>query len=246
MCRTRRAATRRLAQAVIDIMPELIYLDIGRAAYEPAVRLQKRLADEVKASEAERAYLVLVEHDPPVITLGRGARDAHIVASRERLAQEGVQVHESSRGGDVTYHGPGQVVGYPVLRLDLHGRDVHRYLRDLEEVLIRVLARYGLEGRRSEGLTGVWVGQEKIAAIGVAVRRWVTYHGFALNVATNLSHFDLIVPCGIRGKGVTSLSRLLGRPVTVAETKPAVVECVVEVFGFDGVRVMPSNRAREV
>jgi len=227
-------------------MPELIYLDIGRAAYEPTVRLQKRLVDEVKASEAERAYLVLVEHDPPVITLGRGARDAHIVASRERLAREGVQVHESSRGGDVTYHGPGQVVGYPILRLDLHGRDVHRYLRDLEEVLIRVLARYGLEGRRSEGLTGVWVGQEKIAAIGVAVRRWVTYHGFALNVATDLSHFDLIVPCGIRGKGVTSLSRLLGRPVTVAEVKPAVVECVVEVFGFDGVRVMPSNRAREV
>ncbi|MBE3099782.1 MAG: lipoyl(octanoyl) transferase LipB [Planctomycetes bacterium] len=217
-------------------MPELIYLDIGRAAYEPTVRLQRRLVDEVKASEAERAYLVLVEHDPPVITLGRGARDAHIVASRERLAQEGVQVHESSRGGDVTYHGPGQVVGYPVLRLDLHGRDVHRYLRDLEEVLIRVLARYGLEGRRSEGLTGVWVGQEKIAAIGVAVRRWVTYHGFALNVATDLSHFDLIVPCGIRGKGVTSLTRLLGRPVTVAEVKPAVVECVVEVFGFDDAR----------
>jgi len=217
-------------------MPELIYLDIGRAAYEPTVRLQKRLVDEVKASEAERAYLVLVEHDPPVITLGRGARDTHIVASRERLAREGVQVHESSRGGDVTYHGPGQVVGYPVLRLDLHGRDVHRYLRDLEEVLIRLLARYGLEGRRSEGLTGVWVGQEKIAAIGVAVRRWVTYHGFALNVATNLSHFDLIVPCGIRGKGVTSLSRLLGRPVTVAETRPLVVECVAEVFGFDGVR----------
>jgi lipoate-protein ligase B len=128
------------------------------------------------------------------------------------------------------------VVGYPVLRLDLHGRDVHRYLRDLEEVLIRVLARYGLEGRRQEGLTGVWVGQEKIAAIGVAVRRWVTYHGFALNVATDLSHFDLIVPCGIRGKGVTSLSRLLARPVTVAETKPAVVECVVEVFGFVGAR----------
>jgi lipoate-protein ligase B len=215
-------------------MAELTCLDIGRAPYAPTVRLQQELVARVKAVGAEQAYLVLVEHDPPAITLGRGTRGQHVVATGERLASEGVEVHESSRGGDVTYHGPGQIVGYPVIRLDLHGRDVHRYLRDLEETLIRLLARYGVEGRRSEGQTGVWVGQEKIAAIGVAVTRWVTYHGFALNVATNLAHFDLIVPCGIRGKGVTSLSRLLGRPVTVAEVKPPLVECLVEVFGFDG------------
>jgi lipoate-protein ligase B len=218
-------------------MAELEYLDIGRAAYGPTVLLQERLVEEVKSAPEERACLVLVEHDPPVITLGRGARQGdHITVSRERLAREGIEVHESSRGGDVTWHGPGQIVGYPILRLDLHGRDIHRYLRDLEEVLIRVLGRFGIEGRRSAGLTGVWVGDEKIAAIGVAVRRWVTYHGFALNVSPDLLHFGLIVPCGIRDKGVTSLARLLGRPVAVAETKPILVECMVEVFGFDGFR----------
>jgi lipoyl(octanoyl) transferase len=217
-------------------MAELVYLDIGRAPYEPTVRLQQRLLEEVKAAEDERAYLIFVEHDPPVITLGRGTRGDHVRASRERLAREGIEVCETARGGDVTYHGPGQIVGYPILRLDLHGRDVHRYMRDLEEVLIRTLARFGVEGGRAEGQTGVWVGNEKIAAIGVAVRRWVTWHGFALNVATNLAHFGLIVPCGITGKGVTSLARLLGRPVGVAEVKPALVEYMAEVFGFTGAR----------
>jgi len=217
-------------------MAELTYLDIGREAYEPALRLQKRLVQRVKAAPEERAYLVLVEHFPAVITLGRSTRGAPIVASRDRLRAEGIEVRESNRGGDVTYHGPGQVVGYPILRLDLHGRDVHRYLRDLEEVLIRLLARFGVEGRRAAGLTGVWVGGEKVAAIGVAVTRWVSYHGFALNVSTNLGHFDLIVPCGIPGCGVTSLERILGRKVSVAEGKVPLVECMVEVFGFDGAR----------
>jgi len=217
-------------------MAELVTLDLGRAAYEPALRLQERLREEVKAAPRERAYLILVEHDPPVITLGRGADAAHVTASRERLAREGVEVHESVRGGDVTYHGPGQLVGYPIIRLDLHGRDVHRYLRDLEEVLIRVLARFGIDGTRAEGMTGVWVGAEKVAAIGVAIRRWVTWHGVAINVDTNLDRFDLIVPCGIRGRRVTSLVRVLGRPITVAEVKPHLVECMVDVFGFDGAR----------
>ena len=217
-------------------MAELVTLDLGRAAYEPVLRLQERLCEEVKAAPQEWAYLILVEHDPPVITLGRGADAAHVTASRERLAREGVEVHESGRGGDVTYHGPGQLVAYPIIRLDLHGRDVHRYLRDLEEVLIRVLARFGVEGTRAEGMTGVWVGAEKVAAIGVAIRRWVTWHGVAINVDTNLDRFNLIVPCGIRGRRVTSLGRLLGRPITVAEVKPHLVECMVDVFGFDGAR----------
>jgi|WetSurMetagenome_2_1015567.scaffolds.fasta_scaffold609416_1 lipoate-protein ligase B len=216
-------------------MAQLVYLDVGHAAYEPTVRLQKRLADEVKAAPEERAYLVLVEHDPPVITMGRSTQGTdNVLVPREALALQGIEVHETSRGGDVTYHGPGQLVGYPILRLDLHGRDVRRYLRDLEEVLIRLLARFGVEGQRSEGLTGVWVGNHKIAAIGVAVSRWVTYHGFALNVEPDLSHFGLIVPCGIRDKGVTSLARVLGRPVPVAEVKAPLVECVVDVFGFEG------------
>ena len=139
-------------------MAELVTLDVGRAAYEPTLRLQERLVRRVKAATREGAYLVLVEHDPAVITLGRSTRGPHVLASADRLRAEGIEVHESSRGGDVTYHGPGQVVGYPVLRLDLHGRDVRRYLRDLEEALIRTLARFGLEGERAEGLTGVWVG----------------------------------------------------------------------------------------
>ena len=217
-------------------MAELVTLDVGRAAYGPTLRLQERLRREVHAAPEERAYLVFVEHDPPVITLGRGADAAHVVAPRERLAREGVEIHETQRGGDVTYHGPGQIVGYPILRLDLHGRDVHRYLRDLEETLIRLLARFGIQGERVRGMTGVWVGREKVAAIGVAISRWVTWHGFALNVDPDLAHFGLIVPCGLQGMGVTSLARLLGRAITVAEVKGPLVECLVEVFGFDGAR----------
>jgi len=217
-------------------MAELVTLDVGRAAYGPTLRLQERLRREVHAAPEERAYLVFVEHDPPVITLGRGADAAHVVAPRDRLAREGVEIHETQRGGDVTYHGPGQIVGYPILRLDLHGRDVHRYLRDLEETLIRLLARFGIQGERVRGMTGVWVGREKVAAIGVAISRWVTWHGFALNVDPDLAHFGLIVPCGLQGMGVTSLARLLGRPITVAEVKGPLVECLVEVFGFDGAR----------
>ena len=217
-------------------MADLVTLDLGRAPYGPTSRLQERLREEVRTADRERACLVLVEHDPPVITLGRGADEAHVTASRERIRAMGVEVHESARGGDVTWHGPGQLVGYPILRLDLHGRDVRRYLRDLEEVLIRLLARYGLEGRRAEGMTGVWLGREKVAAIGVAIRRWVTWHGIAVNVADCLDAFDLIVPCGIRDYGVTSLAKALAREVSVAEVKPHLVECMVEVFGFDAAR----------
>jgi len=217
-------------------MADLVTLDLNRAAYGPTVRLQEWLREEVRTARDERAYLLLVEHDPPVITLGRGADEAHVTTSRDRLQAMGVEVHESARGGDVTWHGPGQLVAYPILRLDLHGRDVRRYLRDLEEVLIRTLARFGLEGRRAEGMTGVWLGPEKVAAIGVAIRRWVTWHGIAVNVAECLDAFGLIVPCGIRDYGVTTLARALGREVSVAEVKPHLVECMAEVFGFDGAR----------
>ncbi len=217
-------------------MAELVTIDLGRASYARAHRLQRRLHARVLGAEEERAYLILVEHDPPVITLGRGADPAHLTATRDRLRREGIEVHAVERGGDVTYHGPGQLVAYPILRLDLHGRDVRRYLRDLEEVLIRTLDRFGVRGERLEGLTGVWVGPEKIAAVGIAVRRWITWHGVALNVCPRLEHFGLIVPCGIRDRGVTSLARVLGREVTVAEVKPHLVECLVEVFGFERAR----------
>jgi lipoate-protein ligase B len=217
------------------MMAELIYLDVGRCSYGRTLELQHALVGKVKAAADESAYLVLVEHDPPVITVGKSGKREHILASRRKLAAHGIEIADTGRGGDVTYHGPGQIVGYPILRVDRHGRDVHRYLRDIEEVLIRVLRRFGIEGQRSEGLTGVWVGPEKVAAIGIAIRRWVSYHGFALNVTTDLAHFEKIVPCGIVDKGVTSMARLLGGPIDVGQVKEPLVECMADVFGFDSV-----------
>ena len=159
-------------------------------------------------------HLLLLQHDP-VFTLGRNARQENVLFPAEALRERGFDVFETGRGGDVTYHGPGQVVGYPIIDLSPDRRDVHRYVRDLEEVMMRTCADYGVEAGRVEGLTGAWVGRDKIGAIGVRIARWVTSHGFAFNVATDLSAFDLIVPCGIRGRGVTSLERLLGRPVPI-------------------------------
>jgi lipoate-protein ligase B len=192
--------------------------------------------ERVRAEREELAYLVLVEHDPPVITLGRGKGPRHVLATDEELARLGIEVHPSTRGGDVTYHGPGQLVGYPICRLDRRGRDVHRYLRNLEEVLIGVLGRFGVEAGRQEGLTGVWTDQGKIAAIGIAVRRWVSYHGFALNVSPDLSHFETIIPCGLDDRAVTSLSAVLGRQVALDEVKAPLLECMVEVLGFERAR----------
>ncbi len=223
-------------------MSELVYLDLGRESYESALEIQRRLLEEVIADDNERVYLLLVEHDPPVITLGRSAESEHILASRDRLAREGIEVCESARGGDVTYHGPGQLVGYPIMRLGRGGRTVRGYVRDLEEVIIRLLGRFGLKGKRAEGAIGVWVGDEKIAAIGVAVRRWVAWHGFALNVSTNLSHFDFIVPCGLDGCKVTSMEKLLASEVSIQEVKQPLVECMAEVFGFEP--AVPSHRGR--
>ncbi len=179
--------------------------------------------------------LLLLEH-PPVITLGVKTRrgPSHIVASSELLAAEGVTVFETGRGGDVTYHGPGQLVGYPIFDLRPDRQDVHRYVRDLEEVLIRAVETFGVEAARVKGLTGVWVGpagrEEKLAAIGVRISRWITSHGFALNVGTALEHFNLIVPCGITDRGVTSLERLVGRHVPMGDVEDAVVAAFREVF----------------
>jgi lipoyl(octanoyl) transferase len=175
--------------------------------------------------------LLLVEH-PHVLTLGvrgDGGR-SHILASADTLNSRGVEVHETGRGGDITYHGPGQIVGYPIVDLQPDRCDVHRYVRDLEEVLIRTAADYGVSARRVDGLTGVWVGDEKLAAIGVRIARWVTSHGFALNVTTDLGYFDLIVPCGIAGRGVTSLARLLGRPVERTEVEDRIGRHFCDVF----------------
>lgn len=200
----------------------------GTVPYTEAVALQERL-NLARQEGRIPDTLLLLEH-PPVITLGRGAHAENVIADPESLARKGVEVHESARGGDVTYHGPGQLVGYPIVDLTARGRDVHRYLRDVEESLIRALAVWGLQAERVPGLTGVWVGQDKVAAIGIGVRRWVTWHGFALNISTALDAFQLIVPCGIRDRGVTSLERLLGRAVPESEVVPVVVDAFAGVF----------------
>lgn len=203
-------------------------------AYEDGLALQQQLVEERRAGSAGNT-LLLLEH-PAVITLGVKTRRGpdHIVATREELAARGVAVHETGRGGDVTYHGPGQLVGYPIFDLRPDRCDVHQYVRDLEEALILAAAEFGVEGRRVDGLTGVWVGppgrEKKLAAIGVRISRWITSHGFAFNVTTDLSDFDLIIPCGIADHGVTSLERLLGRVVPMPDVEDAVVRGFEKVF----------------
>ena len=203
---------------------------LGRVEYQAALDLQKALVEQRKRGEIPD-QLLLLEH-PDVITLGVKTRNdlSHVLEAPESLAAKGVALFEAGRGGDVTYHGPGQLVGYPILDLKPDRCDVHRYVRDLEEVLIRAVASFGISATRLDGLTGIWVGQEKLAAIGVRISRWVTSHGFALNVSTDLSRFGLIVPCGITDKGVTSMERLLDRGVQMAEVETAVAERFRAVF----------------
>jgi lipoyl(octanoyl) transferase len=206
---------------------------LGRVPYAEGIELQRELVEDRRAGRVPD-LLLLLEH-PPVVTLGVKTRHslAHVRETPAGLAARGVELHETGRGGDVTYHGPGQLVGYPILDLRPDRCDVHRYVRDLEEVLIRASAEFDVEAGRVPGLTGVWVGGAKIAAIGVRISRWITSHGFAFNVATDLSHFDLIVPCGIRDRGVTSLSLLLGRPVDLDEAADAVARAFQDVFSPD-------------
>jgi len=190
---------------------------LGLMPYGEALALQRALVEDRRADRIPDT-LLLVEH-PHVLTLGvrgDGGR-SHILASADALASRGVEIHETGRGGDITYHGPGQVVGYPIIDLKPDRCDVHRYVRDLEDVLIRTASDYGVLAERVDGLTGVWVGREKLAAIGVRIARWITSHGFAFNVTTNLDYFSLIVPCGIADRGVTSLAGLTGRAIDPVE-----------------------------
>ena len=203
---------------------------LGLVSYQTALDLQAQLVEQRKAQQIPD-QLILLQH-PPVITLGVKVRNdrSNVLVDPDELARQGVELHETGRGGDVTFHGPGQLVGYPILDLNPDRRDVHRYVRDLEDVLITVAAAFGIVAGRHAGLTGAWVGNDKLAAIGVRIARWVTSHGFALNVGTDLSQFDLIVPCGIRDKGVTSLERLLGRLVSMSEAESATVAAFAAVF----------------
>jgi lipoyl(octanoyl) transferase len=203
---------------------------LGTVSYADALTMQRAFVEERRAGRIPD-LLVLLQH-PAVITLGvkgDGGR-SNIVATPERLDQLGIEVSETGRGGDVTYHGPGQIVGYPIVDLKPDRCDVHRYVRDLEDVMIRVCAAYGVAAGRIAGLTGAWVGSEKIGAIGVRISRWITSHGFAFNVSTNLQHFQLIVPCGIAGRGVTSLEKEAGRAIAIDEVADHVIAQFATVF----------------
>ena len=204
---------------------------LGRVPYDEALALQRSLVEQRRA-EAVPDTLLLLEH-PAVITVGvkgDGGR-SNIVAPPAQLSDLGIDISETGRGGDVTYHGPGQVVGYPILDLRPDRCDVHRYVRDIEEVMIRACADYGITAGRIEGLTGAWVGSAKVGAIGVRISRWITSHGFAFNVNTNLDHFNLIVPCGIADKSVTSLGRLVSRELPLAEVEDSLIRHFGAVFG---------------
>ena len=232
-------------------MTKCLIVDLGLIGYAEAFELQKRIVAARKA-DAIGDVLLLCEH-PHVITLGRSGKRENLLASERVLAQKGVEFHATNRGGDITYHGPGQLVGYPILQLGTIRKDVVWYVRMLEEVMIRASAEFGISAHREEGKTGIWVGNEdknftqraqssqsgeetaaeKLGAIGVHISRWVTSHGFAYNVATDLRNFDLIVPCGIAGRKATSLEKLLGRAVKLNEVAPKIVAHFGDVFGLD-------------
>jgi lipoyl(octanoyl) transferase len=210
-------------------------IDLGLIGYAEAYALQKRVAAARKAGAMEDV-LLLCEH-PHVITLGRSGRRENLLASEHVLRQKGVEFHATDRGGDITYHGPGQIVGYPILNLGAIRRDVVWYVRMLEEAMIRATAEFGITAERVAGKTGIWVGagnsEEKLAAIGVRISRWVTSHGFAYNVSTDLRNFELIVPCGIADRKATSLEKLLGRNVNEKEVAPRIAKHLGELLGLE-------------
>ena len=213
---------------------ELWTVALGKVPYLEALELQRALARDRIAGTIPQDVLLLVEH-PPVVTLGRSSKDRHLLASPDFLAGRGVELFEVERGGDVTFHGPGQLVGYPIMDLKRHKQDLHWYLRRLEQSLIGVLEAYGIPAGQNQGLTGVWTGGRKIASIGVHARDWVTWHGFALNVTTDLSYFDLIVPCGISGVVMTSMARELGADPDASAVRRSVAEIFAAAFDLEPV-----------
>ncbi len=206
-------------------------IDLGRISYEKAYDIQlqyfeKRLSGEVPDT------LFLLEHDP-VITLGKGGDSTHLLLNEEMLKEKGIEFYRTTRGGDITYHGPGQLVGYPIFDLRNHGKKVSETVRKYEEALIRALTEFGIKAGILEGFPGVWIGNRKIAALGLAIRRWITFHGFALNVNNDLTPFSYIVPCGLQGKGVTSMKEELGYEVNMKDVKNMVTKKFGEVFNIE-------------
>lgn len=206
----------------------MLFCRLGTVDYAEAHRLQKELQAKRIAGEI-RDTVLLLEH-PPVLTMGRSTKDQHVLASQEMLDARGISVHEVGRGGDVTYHGPGQLVAYPIIDLKPDRRDVRKYVWSLEETMIRTCADFGLSGTRVEGLNGAWIEDRKVGAVGVRISRWVTMHGLALNVNSDLTHYELIVPCGIQDKAVTSLSAELGRTVYVADVIDPLARHLAELY----------------
>lgn len=214
---------------------ELWTVTLGRLPYGDALELQRSVARDRIAGTIPQDVLLFVEH-PPVVTLGRGTKEKNLVASPGYLDSKGVELFEVERGGDVTFHGPGQLVGYPIIDLKRHREDLHWYLRKIEEALINSLADFGIPGERNTAYTGVWTRGRKIASIGVHARDWVTWHGFALNVTTDLSYFDLIVPCGIDGVVMTSIARELGlESVDAQDVRDRVTAKFAEAFDLTAV-----------
>lgn len=205
-------------------------LDLGLISYEKAYYLQKKLHEFRREGRIDDV-LILLEHEP-VVTMGRGGKRDNILVSDELLQSKGIRVFEIDRGGDVTLHCPGQLVGYPILDLRIHGKNIHKYLRNLEEVIIRSLKVYGIDGQRIENHTGVWVGGRKIASIGIGIKGWVTFHGFSLNINSDLSYFSLIRPCGFESRTVTSMNEILGRVVEPKYFRHRLIEQFAEVFNI--------------
>jgi lipoyl(octanoyl) transferase len=215
---------------------------LGRVDYADGLCLQRERVAARKAGMIPDT-LLLLEH-PHVYTLGRNAKKENLLISAEQLGARGAQVFEIDRGGDVTYHGPGQLVGYPIIDLTQHRRDIAWYMRSLEEVLIEVAGDYGIHAARLAGAPGVWVGSEKLAAMGVHISRWVTSHGFAFNVIPDLRYFEWIIPCGLRDKGVTSLQKLLGRPVAMDAVTEKVILHFGRVFELEMVEEVESRESK--
>lgn len=218
----------------------LWFIDLGRFKYMPVWEFQKQLQQMRIANEIPDV-LIFVEH-PPVYTIGKNGTENHIIAPSQQLAKEGIEVIPVDRGGDVTYHGPGQLVGYPIFDLKQHRKSVSYFMRQLEEVFIQALKKWHIEAGRNEGYTGVWVGNDKIVALGVRISRWVTMHGFAFNVEPNLAHFNGIIPCGIFHLGVTSLRELLGHSVGLDNVKTPVLDAFQKCFGFSQIRQIEIDR----
>lgn len=210
----------------------LTVYQLAQVEYQEALKFQRLLVDQYARDPKDKGSLILLEH-PPVITVGRSGSEDNVLVEGSELQQKGVALFDTNRGGDVTYHGPGQIVGYPILPLAYHGKDVHKYLRRIENMLIAMLWEYGIKAEMRPGLTGVWTASGKIASIGVAITHWISYHGFALNVSPNLEHFKLIHPCGIAGCAIASMESILGKAPERAEVDERIVAHFCAEFGFE-------------